>query len=93
MILRINNEETISEFIAARREVKIIVKQEKRNKELSIARICKHNPKSSYSYIKERRIARDNIGPLKTLDGIVITTGNYMANTMNNLAQCSPLNN
>ena len=61
---RINNEETIVEFIAARREVKIIVKQEKRNKELSIARICKHNPKSFYSYINERRIVRDNIGPL-----------------------------
>ena len=34
--LRINNEESIVEFIAARREVKRIVKQEKRNKELSI---------------------------------------------------------
>ena len=61
----INNEETISEFNAARRDVKRIVKQEKRNKELSISRICKHNPKSFYSY----RIVRDNIGPLKTLDG------------------------
>ena len=30
---RINNEETIAEFIAARREVKRIVKQEKHNKE------------------------------------------------------------
>ena len=80
---RINNEETIAEFIAARREVKMIVKQEKRNKELSIARICKHNPKSFYSYINERRIVRDNIGPLKTLVGIVITTVNDMANTIN----------
>ena len=81
---KINNEETIAEFIAARREVKIIVKQEKRNKELSIARICKHNPRSFYSYINERRIVRDDIGPLKTLDGIVITTDNDMAITKNN---------
>ena len=81
---RINNEETIPEIIAARREVKRIVKQEKRNKELNIARICKHNPKSFYSYINKRRIVRDNIGPLKTLDGIVITNYNDMANTMNN---------
>ena len=36
----INNEETVAEYIAARRQVKRIVKQEKRNKELSIARIC-----------------------------------------------------
>ena len=79
---RINNEETVAEYIAARTQVKRIVKQEKRN-ELSIARICEHNPQS-YSYVNERIIVRDNIGPLKTLDGIVITTDNDMANTMNN---------
>ena len=39
---------------------------------------------SFFSYINERRIVRDNIGPLKTLDGIVITTDTDMANTMNN---------
>ena len=54
------NEEAIVEFIAARREVKRIVKQKKRYKELSIARICKHNTKSFYSYINKRRIVRDN---------------------------------
>ena len=80
----INSEETIAEYIAARREVKGIVKQEKRNKELCISRICKHNPITFYSYINEWRIVRDNIGPLKTLDEIVITTDNGMANTMNN---------
>ena len=57
---RINNEETVAEYIEAKSQVKRIVKQEKRNKELSIARICKHNPKSFYSYINERRIVRDN---------------------------------
>ena len=51
----INNEETSAELIVAKREVKIIVKQEKRNEELCIARICKHNPKSFYSYINDRR--------------------------------------
>ena len=80
----INNEETVAEYIAARRQVKRIAKQEKCHKELSIAKICKHNPKSFYSYINERRIVRDNIGPLKTLEGIVITTDNDMANIMNN---------
>ena len=81
---RTNNEETVAEYIEAKRQVKRIIKQEKRNKELNIARICKHNPKSFCSYINERRVVRDNIGPLKTLDGIVITTDNDMANTMNN---------
>ena len=81
---RINNEETVAEYTEAKRQVKRIVIQEKRNKELNIARIFKHNPKSFYSYITERKIVRDNIWPLKTLDGIVITTDNDMANTMNN---------
>ena len=75
----IYNIETVAEYIAARKQVKRIVKQEKRNKELTIARICKHKPKSCNSYINERRIVRDNIGPLKTLEGNVITTDNDMA--------------
>ena len=82
----INREETIAEYIEAKRQVKRIVKQNKRNEELSIARICKHNPKSFYSYINERRIVRDNMGPLKTLDVTVITTDNDMANTMNHFS-------
>ena len=48
---RSNNEETVAEYTAARRQVKRIVKQEKRNKEFSIAIICKHNPRNFYSYI------------------------------------------
>ena len=81
---RINNEETNAEFIAALREVKRLAKQEKSNEELNIERIFKQNPKSFYSYINKRRIVRHNIGPLETLDGIVITTDNYLANTINN---------
>ena len=80
----INNEETVPEYISARKQVTRIVKQVKRNKELSIARICKHNPNNFYSYINERRIVRDNLGPLKTREGIVSTTDNDMANIMNN---------
>ena len=51
-----SNEETISEYIEARRQVKRIVKHVKCNKELSIARIYKHNPKGFASYINERSI-------------------------------------
>ena len=80
---RINNEETVTEYIAARRQVKRIVKQEKLNKELSIAGICKHDLKSFYSYLNERRIVDNNKGSLKTLEEIVITTDNDMANIMN----------
>ena len=70
--------------LQARREVKIIAKQDKHNKESTISRICKHKPRSFYSYINEIRMFRDNIGPLETLDAIVIATDNDMANTINN---------
>ena len=35
------------------------------------------------SYINERRIVRDKVWPPKTPDGIVVTTNNVMANTLN----------
>ena len=79
-----STEVTTAEYIEARRQVERIEKQEKRNNDLSIARICKHNPKRFYSYINQRRIVRDNMEPLKTLEGIVITTDNDMANTISN---------
>ena len=56
----------------------------KRNKEINVARLCKTNPKCFfYSYINERRIIRDNVGPLKTPTGQIVTTDNAMANTLN----------
>ena len=72
----INNEETAAEYIEAERQIKTVVKQEKRNKEESVT--------SFYSYINGIRIVRDNIEPLKPLDEIVISTVIDMANTMNN---------
>ena len=46
---------------------------------------CKNLWTQSYSSMNGRKIiARDNVGALKTLDGIVITTDNDVANTMNN---------
>ena len=53
------------------------------NKEINVARLCKTNPKGFYSYINERRIVRDNVGPLKTPTGQIVTTDNDMANTLN----------
>ena len=65
------------------RHVKRTVKQAKRCKEINIATICKSYPKCFHSYVNERRIVRDKVGPLKTPDGIVVTTDNEMANTLN----------
>ena len=78
-----NTEESNAEYAAAKCQVKRSLKQAKRSKETNIATICKSNPKFFYSYINERRIVRDIVGPLKTPDGIVVTTCNDMANTLN----------
>ena len=51
----INNEETVAEYTKAKRQVKRIVKQEKRNGELNIARICKHNPNYSSFVLYQRK--------------------------------------
>ena len=55
------------------------VKQAKRNKEINVARLCNTNRKG----FNERRIVRDNVGPLKTPTGQIVTTDNNMANTLN----------
>ena len=70
-------------MFTARRLVKRAVQQAKRNKEVDVARLCKTNPNDFYSYINERRIIRDNVGPLKTPTNQIVTTDEDMANTLN----------
>ena len=79
-----NKVKIIAQYNETRGRVKIIVQQEKRNKELSSARICKHNPKIFSLWINERRIVWDNIGPLKTRGVRVVITDNDTTNTLNN---------
>ena len=59
------------------------MKQAKRNKEINVAILCKTNPKGFYSYINERTIIGDNVEPLKTPTGQIVTNDNDMANTLN----------
>ena len=80
---RNNTDETSVEYFTAGRLVKRAVKQAKRNKEINVARLCKTNRKGFYSYINERRIIRDNVGPLKAPTGQIVSTDNDMANTLN----------
>ena len=80
---RNNTYKTSAEYFTARQLVKRALKQAKRNKEINVARLCKTNPNGFYSYINERRIVRDNVGPLKTPAGQIVTTDNGMANTLN----------
>ena len=79
---RNNTDETSAEYFTARWLVKRAVKQAKRNKEINVARLCKTNPKGFYSYINDQRIVKDNVEPLKTPTGQIVTTDNDMANTL-----------
>ena len=80
---RNHTDETSAEYFTARRFVKRAVKQAKPNKEINVARLCETNPKGFCFYINERRIVRDNVGPLKKPTGQIVTTDNDMANTLN----------
>ena len=70
---RNNTDETSAEYFTARWVVKRAVKQAKGNKEINFARLLKTNHNGFNSYINDRRIIRDNIGPHKTLIGQIIT--------------------
>ena len=45
----------------------------------------KTHPKGFFSYINERRIIRDHLGPLKKPTCQIVTTDNDMTNTLNTL--------
>ena len=68
-----NADETSAEYFTSRRLLKRAVKQAKRNNKINVARLCKNNPKGFYSYINERRIIRDDVGPLKTPTSQIVT--------------------
>ena len=80
---RNNTDETSAEYFTAGRLAKRVVKQAKHNKEINVARLCKINHKGFYSYINERRIIRDNVAPLKTVTGQIVTVYNDMVNSLN----------
>ena len=79
---RNNTDETSGDYFTSRWLVKRAVTQAKRSKQINVGRLCKTYPKSFYSYITERRIIIDNLGPLKTPTGQIVTTDKDMANTL-----------
>ena len=81
---RNTTDETNAEYFTARRLVKRAVKQAKPNKEINVARLYKTKTKLFYSYINERRIIRNNVGPLKTPTGQIVTSDKDMVDTLIN---------
>ena len=65
------------------REVKKVVRRAKRNKELNVARLAKHNPKAFYSYVNERRVVRDSVGPLQNTEGELKSSDTEVSDILN----------
>ena len=78
-----NNPNNRREHVEACRLVKRTIRAAKRQKEASIARFSKTNPKAFFSYINEHRIIKDSIGPLKDSDDVLCTGERSIANVLN----------
>ena len=65
------------------KEVEKAVKAAKRKLERSLAKNSKRNPKAFYSYIKKKSSNRVTVGPLKNLNGKLVTDDKEMADILN----------
>ena len=82
---KINNTPSLTEsYNNARREVKQLIKQAKRNYEISIAKDSTTNPKKFYKYINSKKNLKSGIGPLINEEGHLITEDKAIATTLNN---------
>ena len=78
-----NNTETAAQYNTARREVKKLIRQEKRKYEINVATNAKDDPKKFYKYINNNKHIKSGIGPLLNEDGETITDDKLMTNTFN----------
>ena len=75
-------------------EVRMEIKQAKRNFERKLSENIKEDSKSFYSYIRGKTKCNESVGPLKDNDGNNISPGVDTAEALNNfLHQCSQLKN
>ena len=72
-------------FKKVQKEVEKAVKAAKRKLERSLAKNSKRNPKAFYSYIKKKSSNRVTVGPLKNLNGKLVTDDKEMADILNSL--------
>ncbi len=75
--------ERVADLTNLRRLVKRLVRTAKRNEELRVAAISKHNPKEFYEYVNSRKPIRSNIGPLTSDQGNVLSSNADIAEELN----------
>lgn len=66
-----------------RRLVKKKVRQAKIAEEHRVALACKDNPKEFFSYVNSRKPARNCIGPIRTSQGVLVTSDAHIAAELN----------
>ena len=78
-----NDPNVLAQYNTARREVKKIIRQEKRNYEINVANNAKNDPKKFYKYINNKKHLKSGIGPLANDNGETISDNKQMADTFN----------
>ena len=71
-------------FYNLRRQVKVKIKQSKRNFEKSIAADSKNNPKRFYSYVSCKNSIKETVGPLLNDAGEIVANNIHVASILNN---------
>ena len=80
----VNSEYNYTIYNNAKREVKRVVRNAKREYELKIAKESKENPKHFYGYIRNRNPIKNGIGPLSNENGTLEYEGDKICNILNN---------
>ncbi len=62
------------------KEIKILIREAKRNEEMSVADLSTENPKSLFSYVNSRKPVRCKIAQLKDSQGVLQTDDEVKAN-------------
>ena len=70
-------------YLITQRALKKMIRQKKRQFEMKIADKCKENPKEFYSYIRDKKVIRNHIGPLISADGQLEHSSEGMCSILN----------
>ena len=74
----------LAEYKIARKRAEKAYRKAKRRFEKKIADESKSNPKSFYAYVRSKTVLKEVVGPLRDVEGKLITDHRKMCNTLNN---------
>ncbi|MBB6725585.1 hypothetical protein [Proteus mirabilis] len=75
--------ESLEEYKESRSILKREIRRAKRGHEIALANRVKENPKGFYKYIKDKRVTRERIGPLKDQQGGLCVEPQEMGEILN----------